>query len=77
MRNVTAIVIRDRPGLWSICAVEDDIWSQGTDLQDAKRMLREAVALTLDVPTGSIHVGHMSYRSALWLDTAYTPRRLL
>ena len=77
MRNVTAIVIRDRPSLWSICAVEDDIWSQGTDLADAKRMLREAVALTLDVPTESIHVGHISRRSPLWIDTAYTPRRLL
>ena len=77
MRNVTAIVIRDRSQLWSFCAVEDDIWSPGTDLAAAKRMLREAVALTLDVPAGSIHVGHISYRSTLWLDTAYTPRRLL
>ncbi len=76
MRNVTAIVIRDRPQLWSICAVEEDIWTQGADLADAKRMLREAVALALDVPTGSIHVGHISYRSPLWLDTTYTPRRL-
>lgn len=77
MRNVTAIVIRDRPSLWSICAVEEDIWSQGADLADAKRMLWEAVALTLDVPTCSIHVGHVGYRSSLWLDTAYTPHRLL
>ncbi|WP_368499987.1 hypothetical protein [Herbiconiux sp. A18JL235] len=77
MRNVTAIVIRDRPGLWSVCAVEDDIWSQDTNFADAKRMIREAVALTFNVPVLSIHVGHVSYRSPLWLDTDYARRHPL
>lgn len=71
VRNVSAIVIREKHDLWAIYGVEFDVWTQGTSLAEARYMLRDILALTFDVPIGAFHVGQISYRTPLWYNVAF------